>query len=112
MNKTSRFLAAFTLAIFLMPAGAFAAKADGAKAKLIAKYDTNKNGKIDGDEIVALQKDFAAHPKGDLARFDVNHDSKLSDEEIAAIVPGGGKKGDKAAKKNGGKKPADIPAEK
>ncbi len=108
MKKTILLLAALAL---VAPAVSFAAKADGSKAKAIAKYDTNKNGKIDGDEIVALRKDFDADPKGDLARFDTNKDGKLSDEEIAAIVPGSGKKGDKAGKKSGGKKKTEKPAE-
>ncbi len=80
-----------------------AAAADGPKAKLFAKYDTNKNGVIDGDEIAALRKDFAADPKGELARFDTNHDGQLDDAEIAAIKPPGGgakKGGEKKAKKS------------
>jgi hypothetical protein len=95
-----------------VPATTFAAKADGPKAKALAKYDANKNGKLDPDEIVALRKDFDANPKGELARFDTNKDGKLSDEEIAAIVPGSGKKADKSDKtgKKGGKKKADPAA--
>jgi len=106
MKKLTLLLAALA---FLAPAALFAAKADGPKAKAIAKYDTNKNGKIDGDEIAALRKDFDADPKGPLARFDTNHDGKLSDEEIAAIVTGAGKNSDKADKK-GGKKKSDVAA--
>jgi Ca2+-binding EF-hand superfamily protein len=109
MKKLILLLAALAL---VAPAALFAAKADGSKAKAIAKYDTNKNGKIDGDEIAALRKDFDADPKGDLARFDTNHDGKLSDEEIAAIVPGSGKKSNKADKKSGGKKTQTTTAEK
>jgi hypothetical protein len=101
MKKLTLLVAALAL---LAPAASFAAKADGPKAKLIAKYDLNKNGKLDPDEIAALRKDFAADPKGELARFDTNHDGKLSDEEIAAIAPGAGKK------KSGGKKKADQAA--
>lgn len=80
---------------------AFGAAALGPKARLFAKYDLNKNGVIDGDEVAAVRKDFAAEPKGDLARYDADHDGKLSDAEIALIKPpgqrdkkaGGGKKG-------------------
>jgi len=93
------------LALFA-PAALFAAKADGPKAKILAKYDTNKNGKLDPEEFEAVRKDFAANPKGDLAKLDTNKDGKLSDDEIAALVPGAGKKksDDPAAKKSGGKK--------
>src|SRR5215204_2755899 len=69
-----------------------AAKADGPKARLFAKYDKNKNGVIDGEEKSALQKDFAADKEGELKRFDANKDGKLDDEEIAAIKPPAGKK--------------------
>ena len=66
-------------------------KANGPKAKLFAKYDKNKNGKIDDDEKSAIQKDFAAAPDGDLKRFDTNKDGKLDDSEVAAIKAPEGK---------------------
>jgi hypothetical protein len=71
---------------------AFAAKAEGPKAKLFAKYDKNTNGSIDGEEKDALRKDFDANKEGDLKRLDKNKDGKLDDEEIAAIKPPEGKK--------------------
>jgi Ca2+-binding EF-hand superfamily protein len=70
---------------------AFAAKADGPKAKFFAKYDKNHNGVIDEDEKDAIRKDYAANPDGDLKRFDKNRDGKLDDAEIAAIKPPTGK---------------------
>jgi EF hand len=88
--------AACTLcALFTLPA--FASKADGKKAKLIAKYDKNGNGVIDGDEREAIRKDYAANPNGALKAYDTNNDGKLTDEEIAAIKPGSG------SPKSGGK---------
>src|SRR2546423_1638776 len=36
----------------------------GPKARIFAKYDTNKNGVIDGDEVAAVRAAFAADPKG------------------------------------------------
>ncbi len=80
-----------------------AAAGGGPKATIFAKYDTNKNGIIDGDEVAAVRKAFATEPKGAFAVYDKDHDGKLSDEEIAAIKPPGqgGKKGDK---KEGGEK--------
>jgi len=81
---------------------ASADKANGKKAKLIAKYDKNGNGIIDGEEKEALRKDFAANSNEELKRFDTNGDGKLSDEEIAAIKPGSGKA--KSAESKGKKK--------
>lgn len=77
--------------ILATPAILHAAKADGPKARLFAKYDKNRNGVIDGDEIEALRNDYAADPSGPLKRFDKNKDGKLDDEEIAAIKPPGSK---------------------
>jgi hypothetical protein len=111
MKRVLIIAAGLSLAGLLMPSNALAAKADGKKAKLIAKYDTNKNGAIDGDERVALRKDFAANPKGDLKVMDADNDGKLTDEEIAAFKPGGGKKTADATKK-GNKKAAAPSGEK
>lgn len=63
------------------------AQSGNAKAQLFAKYDVNKNGKLDPDELEALRKDFAASPKGALKRLDTDKDGKLSDEEIKALQP-------------------------
>ena len=54
-------------------------------AAVLAEYDKNGNGKIDGDEITALRKDFA-DGKASLKFLDKNGDGTLSDEEIAAVV--------------------------
>ncbi|HWL16898.1 MAG TPA: dockerin type I domain-containing protein [Opitutus sp.] len=80
-----------------MPA-TFAAKAAGPKAKAMAQFDLNRDGKLDATEVAAVQKAFAANPTGDLQRFDLNQDGKLNDQEIAAMVPGSGKK-DRGASK-------------
>ena len=70
------------------------AQAGGGKKKnkggadVLATYDKNANGKIDGEEVDALKKDFAAG-KPEVKALDTNHDGTLSDEEIAAV---GGKK--------------------
>ena len=87
------------LFICLCATSVVAEKANGPKAKFFAKYDKNKNGKIDDDEKEAIRKDFAANPEGDLKHFDKNKDGKLDDEEIAAIKPPEGKKkGEKSGK--------------
>ena len=84
------------LGLVLALAPAFAAAGAGPKATIFAKYDTNKNGVIDGDEVAAVRKAFAAEPKGAFAAYDKDHDGKLSDAEIAGIKPPGAKKdGDK-----------------
>jgi len=72
----------------LLPSTGMAAKADGKKAKLIAKYDTNGDGSLDADEMAALRKDVEADKDGALKSYDKDGDGKLSDEEIQAIKPG------------------------
>ncbi len=109
MKKLPCLAVALCLLIFINPTGTFAQKAQGPKAKLMAKYDLNKNGVIDGDEIAAVRKDFAAEPAGDLKRFDTDKDGKLSDVEIAEMKPPGAKGADDAKKKGGAKKEKDAP---
>lgn len=82
---------------------AHAAAALGPKARIFAEFDTNKNGVIDGDEIAAVRRAFAADQKGQFAGYDLNHDGKLDDTEIARIKPPGAKK-DGEKKEKGGKK--------
>lgn len=84
----------------------FAASAGkGPKARIFAEFDLNKNNVIDGDEVAAVRKAFAADPKGQFASYDKNKDGKLDDAEIAAIKPPGTKKD--GEKKSGGKKTTD-----
>ena len=90
----------------LVIAPVFAAAGGGPKAAIFAKYDTNKNGIIDGDEVAAVRKAYAAEPKGAFAVYDKDHDGKLSDEEIAAIKPPG-QGGKTGTKKEGGEKKKD-----
>jgi Ca2+-binding EF-hand superfamily protein len=104
-NYSSLLATAGLLALVVTPA-VFAAKADGpkaTKATLMAKYDTNKNGKLDADELAQIKSDFLADPKGDLKRLDTDHDGKLSDEELATL--NGKAKGEKKA---GAKKKKDL----
>ena len=75
---------------------------------LLKKYDTDKNGSIDGTEGEALRKAFDADKTGPLKKLDGNNDGTLDDKEIAEIkahhVKGKGKgaaaKGEKRKKKN------------
>lgn len=90
--------------LLLAPSVAFAAKAEGPKAKAMAKYDLDHDGKLSAAETAALEKDFTAAPTGDLARFDTDKDGKLSADELAKVVPGSGKKSDKGEKKADGEK--------
>ena len=92
----------------LLAVPAFPASSPGPKAKIFAEFDKNKNGVIDGDEIEAVRKAYAGDPKGQFARYDADHDGKLSDAEIAEIKPPGAKGAKKdGEKKSGGKKKAD-----
>jgi hypothetical protein len=109
MKKLPLITATFALLALVAPAAAFAQKAQGPKAKLMAKYDLNKNGRIDGDEIAAVRKDFAAEPAGDLKPFDTDKDGKFSDAEIAEMKPPGAKGADDAKKKGGAKKEKAAP---
>ena len=106
MKKSPLFVALFGSVALLVPAAALAQPAPGPKARIFAKYDTNKNGVIDGDEVAAVRKAYAAEPKGEFASYDLDHDGKLSDQEIANIKPPGAKKD--GEKKGGGKKKADT----
>ena len=106
MKNLRTLLALLGLCALVTPSIALAQKASGPKAKLMEKYDANKNGKLDADEIAALRKDFAADTKGALARFDTDHDGKLSDDEVAKMTPGSGNKAGGGKKKAEAEKPA------
>jgi hypothetical protein len=111
MNKIRLLTASLGLTLLLAPTAALAAKADGSKAKTFAKYDLNHDGKLDTEEIAALQKDFAAAPKGELKHLDTDGDGKLSAEEIAKLTPAAAKKSGhekkaRTEKKSGGEKKA------
>lgn len=75
---------------------------------LLKKYDTDKNGAIDGTEVEALRKAFDADQTGPLKKLDANNDGTLDDKEITAIKARHGKgegkraaaKGEKRRKKN------------
>ena len=94
---------ALALASVGVPALSAASASPGPKARIFAEFDTNKNGVIDGDEVAAVRKAFAANPKGQFASYDKNADGKLDDAEIAAIKPPG-QGGKKGGKKSGEKK--------
>lgn len=107
MNKLRLLPAALALATLVLAPAAFAAKAEGPKAKAMAKYDLDHDGKLSAAELAAVEKDFAAAPTGDLARFDIDKDGKLSPAELAKIVPGSGagkKRADGEKKTGDGKK--------
>ena len=90
----NRILILTLAAALALPAATFAAKADkpakgegkGVRpGKVLKGLDTNSNHLIDGDEIDALRKAFAADAKGPLAKIDRNADGKLDDDEIQAL---------------------------
>ena len=75
------------------------------QATFMTKYDLNKNGKLDADEIAQIKSDFLADPRGDLKRLDADHDGKLSDAEAAVLA---GKAQRETGKKPGAKKKKDL----
>jgi hypothetical protein len=92
MKQLLKLMVVACLLGLMLPPSVLAAKSDGKKAKLIAKYDKNGDGALDADEMAALRKDVEADTGGDLKAYDKNGDGKLSDEEISAIKPGASKK--------------------
>ena len=105
MKKSRILVTACAAATVLFSASTFA-QSPGPKARIFAKFDTNKNGVIDGDEVAVVRKAFLADLKGEFATYDQDADGKLSDAEIASIKPPGAKKD--GEKKPGGKKKADA----
>ena len=110
MNLKTHILTVTTCLIaFAVPtplhAGKGGKKADAAEkaarpGMLLKKYDTDKNGKIDGSEAEALRKTFDADKTGPLKKLDANNDGTLEDSEITAIKARHGKgKGKGAAAK-------------
>ena len=113
MNVKTRILtlAVCTLAL-AAPAPLFAAKGAKKEGKadkagkaarpglLLKKFDTDKNGAIDGTEAAALRKAFDKDP---LRKLDANKDGTLEDTEIAAVKVRHGK-GKAGAVKEGKRK--------
>ncbi len=97
MKTISILVLAASLLAFLAPSTHAAKPAKPAKAAagargakkaqktVLEKYDTNKNGFIDADEVDAIQKAFATDSA--LKRFDKDADGKLDDTEVSAINP-------------------------
>lgn len=91
--KLTRILSCATALLVLASPAAFAGKGkadkgDPAKkaarqaARAMARFDTNNDGVISGDEIAALREAFKTDP---LRAADRNSDGTLDDNEIAAI---------------------------
>lgn len=71
---------------------------------LLKKYDTDKNGSIDGTEGEALRKAFDAEKTGPLKKLDGNSDGTLDAKEIAGIKARHGKGKGKGEAAKGGKR--------
>ena len=103
MKSTSLLLCAAGILTLALPASVLAGGNPDKKAAkkavkaVLAEYDKNNNGIIDGDEVDAVKKAYEADPNGPLKRFDTNADGKLDDTEIAAIHAGKKGKKNKAA---------------
>lgn len=98
-----RLLTITALAIFGIATPAQAAKGKKGKKKgvqseqVLARFDRDHNGKIDGKEATRVEGVYAA-----LAALDADHDGKLSESELAGAKVGtapakGGKKKKKSA---------------
>jgi Ca2+-binding EF-hand superfamily protein len=101
--KSIRILTLACLAALALPTDTFAAKGvKGDKAnkpgKIVRQYDSNGDGKIDGDEVAPVRKAFESDKNGPLKQFDTDSDGKLSDSEVAAMK--GRAKGEKKKNKN------------
>jgi hypothetical protein len=101
MKSSTLLLCAAGLLVLAIPASVHAGGNPDKKAAkkavkaILAQYDKNGNGIIDGDEVDAVKKAYAADPNGPLKQFDTNADGKLDDTEIAAIHAGKGGKNKK-----------------
>ena len=102
MKSRDTLVIGFCVLGLVMPAYVWAAKADGRKAKLFAKYDSNSNGILDENERKVIQADYDKAKDGDLKSFDKDHDGKFSAEEFEGMKAGG-----KGTKPGGGGKKAD-----
>jgi hypothetical protein len=91
-----RLLTFTSLALFVIAAPAQAAKGNKGKkgahaGRVLARFDRDHNGTIDGAEVAHVQAVYAA-----LAALDTDKNGVLSESEIAAAkIPAGGKGGKK-----------------
>lgn len=109
MKNPLRFAPALIALSLLAPLSAWAAKSDtpkSSKAKLVEKYDANKNGKLDTDEMAQIKSDFLADPRGELKRLDTNQNGKLEDDEVSALI--NEKRAKAGERKPAGKKKKEI----
>ena len=87
-----RLLTLTSLALFVIAAPAQAAKGNKGKkgansGRVLARFDRDHNGVIDGEEVAHIQAVHAA-----LVALDTDHNGQLSESEIAAAkIPAGGK---------------------
>jgi Ca2+-binding EF-hand superfamily protein len=94
MTSKSLLYPTIALLALALPASLHAAKDPEKKAArkavkaVLAEFDKNNNGIIDGEEVDAVKKAYEADPNGPLKRFDLNSDGKLDDSEIGAIHRG------------------------
>ena len=84
------------------PSTVFAAKKEGkankaekkARTEAVRHFDTNGDGKLEGDEAEAVRKSFAAEPNGPAKSLDADQNGQIEDVEItsAQVKPKGEKK--------------------
>jgi len=83
-------LAALALTVTGGAVAALAQEGGGGKARLLEKFDTNHDGKLDDAEKAAMREQMKAirekHREAMLARFDVNKDGTLDPGERKAML--------------------------
>ncbi len=57
----------------------------GPYAGMLAKFDTNKDGKIDATELAAMPEKAQKHYAAMMDKLDANKDGKLDETELAAM---------------------------
>jgi hypothetical protein len=97
MNRIHLISSSVCLLGLVAPSTALAEK----KPDIFAQYNVSHTGVLQPDEIAAIRKDYAANPDGPLKKYDVNHEGKLTDADIALIKPHKHKKKIKAGDESG-----------
>ena len=85
MKTSTLILAAMTMAGSLLTAKEAPHAAPPVPPDVLAKYDTNSDGKLDATELAAMKADLEAQRKALIAKYDTNGDGVLNATERAAM---------------------------
>ncbi len=106
MKRIHLILSGVCLLGMVAPSAALAEK----KPDIFAEYNVSHTGVLQPDEIAAIRRDYAANPDGPLKKYDVNHEGKLTDADIALIKPHKHKKKKKTEDESSAPAATDAPA--